>query len=414
MNIEYFIARRFTFDKESKKSIARSIINLAIAGISIGLAVLIISVCVVTGFKKEIRKKIAGFGSHIQILNYDSNLSYETIPVSKNQSFYPSIETIDGIKHIQVFGIKAGIIKTEEDIQGIILKGVGKDFDWSFFQENLIVGDILHITDSVKSNQILISKFIANTLKLKLDNEIIMYFIQEPIRMRKFKVCGIYETSLEELDAQFALVDIRHIQQLNSWKEDQISGFEILIDDFKDLDFRTYLVYQQAGLRFFDDGSKFKVVNIKEKYPQIFDWLNLLDMNVWVIITIMLLVAGFNMVSGLIILILDRIQTIGVLKAIGATNQMIKKVFLYQAAFLIMKGLFWGNIIGLGLCSIQSEYRLMKLQQSSYFIDYVPINFNLFYILLLNIGTLLVVLIMLLLPSLLITKLSPAKTIRFN
>ena len=375
---------------------------------------MIISVAIVVGFRHEIRKKIIGFGSHIQIVNYDLNTSFETSPISRNQHFYPSLDSIKGVKHIQVFATKPGIIKTKADIQGAIVKGVGSDFDWSFFNENLIDGNSFTVNDSVKTNEVLISKYLSLLLKLKVGDKFIMYFIDKKPRPRSFIVSGIYETSLEEFDRQFILADIGHVIKLNNWEDDEISGFEVLIDDYDNIDYMTFAVRNITGSTFDEDGQTLQVINIKQKYPQIFDWLNLVDKNVWIILGLMIIVAAFNMISGLLILILDRTNMIGILKAIGTRNKSIKNIFLYQSAFLMIKALFWGNIIGLGICWIQDYFKVLKLDQTSYFIDYAPINFNLFHIVILNVGTLVITMIILLLPSVIISNINPVKTIRFN
>lgn len=414
MNTELFVARRLILDKESNKSISRSIVGIAIFGIALGLAVMIIAVAIVTGFKKEIRNKVIGFGAHIQIVNYDSNISYETVPVNKNQDFYPSLDTLPGIKHIEVFATKAGIIKTANNIQGVVIKGIGSDFDWTFFKHNLVEGNIFKVKNDSLTRNVLISKKIASLLNLHVGDDFAMFFVQDPPRMRRFTVSGIYETSLEEFDKMYILADIAHIQKLNNWSPDQVSGFEITIDDFDQLDYETRVVKNLVGFKFDENGSKLKVVNITQKYPQIFDWLNLQDMNVVVILVLMLVVAGFNMVSGLLILILERTNMIGILKALGSNNISIRKIFLYQSAFLVARGLFWGNLIGIGLCLLQEHFKFIKLDQSSYYIAYAPINLNLMHIILLNAGSLVAITGMLLIPSLIIARLSPDKTIRFT
>ncbi len=375
---------------------------------------MIIATAIVTGFKNEIRDKVIGFGAHIQILNYDSNTSFETKPVNKNQEFYPQMVNLPGIKHIQVFGTKAGIIKTETDIQGVVLKGVGSDFDWTFFKRNLTDGVAFRVTDTIKTNKVLISKYIAQLLKLKVGDSFSMYFVQEPPRIRKFTVSGLYETSLEEFDKIYVIADIGHIQKLNNWSDNEVSGFEILLDNFEDLEEMTWVVQQEVGFGFEEDGSRLKIRNIIRKYPQIFDWLNLQDMNVWIILILMLIVAGFNMVSGLMILILERTNMIGILKAVGTQNWSIRKVFLYQSAYLVAKGLFYGNIIGIGLCLLQHYFGIIKLDESSYYLSTVPINFNLLYFFGLNLGTLLLTVLMLIIPSYLISRISPVKAIRFD
>lgn len=414
MNTEFFIAKRLLFDKESKASVSRPILRISVVSISLSLAIMIVSVAIVTGFKNEIRKKIIGFGSHIQIVNYDSNNSFETEPVQKTQSFYPSLDTIFGINHIQIFATKPGMLKAGETIQGAIVKGIGSDFDWAFFEDNLVEGSIFKVNDSVRTDKVLLSKYLAQLLNLKVGDRFAMYFIDEKPRARPFTVSGIYETSLEEFDKQFVLADIGHIQRLNNWNEDQVTGFEVILDDFDDIEYLTYVVNSIAGTTFLDDGSKLRVINIKQKYPQIFDWLGLIDWNVLIIIVIMLVVAFFNTSSGLLIMILDQTSMIGILKSLGSENSTIRKIFLYQAAYLLIKGLFWGNLIGLILCFAQSYFKLLKLDQSSYFIDYVPININVLHLVMLNLGSLLLTLIVLLLPSMIVSRISPARTIRFN
>jgi lipoprotein-releasing system permease protein len=388
--------------------------TIAIVGIALGLAVMILSVAIVTGFKSEISNKIIGFGSHIQIVNYDTNISFETEPINKAQSFYTDINDLMGIKNIQEFAIKAGIIKTKTDIQGVVLKGVGADFDWSFFDQNLVDGKSFRVNDSSKTDDILISKFIANLLKLNVGDKIIAYFIQDPMRMRPFVISGIYETSLAEFDEKFALIDIKHIQRLNNWNENQISGFEVLINDFSKLDKMTEDVRDIVGFHFNPDGSKLKVLSIKEKYPQMFEWLELTDMNVWVILILMIAVAGFNMISGLLIIILERTSMIGILKAMGTKNWSIRKIFLYQSGFIISKGLIWGNIIGLLICFLQFQFQIFKLDPTSYYLEAVPINLKVWHILALNVGTLFITVLMLIIPSYIISRLSPEKTIKFN
>jgi lipoprotein-releasing system permease protein len=415
MNLEFFIARKLIFDRDKQKRISRSILDVAIFGISLGLAVMIIAVAVVTGFKNEISRKLVGFAAHIQILNFDSNISYETQPISSNQQFLDVLRNDPSIRNVQKFATKAGIIKTrEEEIQGVVLKGVGPEYDWSFLEPYIREGEIISVGDSSRSNDVLISGFISSLLKLELRDEFLMYFIQDPPRMRRFRVAGIYETSLEEFDKIFVFGDIRHIQRLNDWNADQISGFEVNITDFDELEDQTMNVMNYVGYGFEDEGTPLKVENIQDKYPQIFDWLNLQDVNVLIILILMLVVAGFNMVSGLLILILDRTNMIGILKALGSANVNIRKIFLYQSGFLIIKGLIWGNLIGIGLCLIQHHFGIIELDQSSYYLSVVPVNLNLLQILLLNIGTAVVILMMLIIPSMIISRISPVKAIRFE
>jgi len=414
VNTEIFIARKLIFSKDNRKSISRSILNIAIFGISLGLAVMIVAMAVVTGFKNEITRKVVGFASHIQILNFDSNISYETQPINSKQEFLTALREDPSIASVQVFATKAGIIKTKSDIQGVVLKGVGPAYDWGFLKDYMKEGEILSFTDSARSNDVLLSRYIASLLKLNLNDDFLMYFIQDPPRMRRFTVAGIFETSLEEFDKVFIFGDIRHIQKLNDWSEEQISGFEVNITKFSELEKQTYNVMNTVGFGFEEDGSRLKVANIHDKYPQIFDWLNLQDMNVLIILILMLVVAGFNMVSGLLILILDRTNMIGILKALGSPNVSIRKIFMYQSGFLIIRGLFWGNIIGIGICLLQKYTGIMELDQSSYYLNTVPVNLNVLHILALNLGTALAIILMLILPSMIISRISPARAIRFE
>lgn len=388
--------------------------RIAIGAIALSLSVMIISVAIVTGFKTEVRNKVIGFGAHIRISNYDSNFSFEAAPIDKNLGFYKNIPTIKGISHIQIYATKAGIFKTDDEIQGIVLKGVAADFKWEFFEQNLVHGNIFRVDSNLVSNKIVISKHIASLLKLQVGNNLLCYFIDRPPLVRKFEICGIYETSLEDFDKLFAFIDIAHIQKLNKWEKNQISGFEIFIDNFEQLEYTTEIVNSEVGYNFFEDGSRLAVTNIKEEQPQIFDWLSLTDMNVVVILTIIILVAAINMISALLILILERTTMVGVLKALGMKNRMLQKIFIYNAAFILGKGLLYGNIIGIAICIIQKYFKIIPLDPASYYITSVPINIDIAALLLLNIGTFLIITFSLLLPSFIINKIDPVKTIRFN
>ncbi len=388
--------------------------GIAVTAIALGLIVMIVAVSVVTGFKNEIRNKIIGFGSHIQIVNYDTNISYETKPINTRPSYLNDIKENRRIAHLQPFTIKAGIVKTNENIEGLVLKGVDKQFDWSFFKENLIEGKIPAYNDSSLSNDVLISQYLSTRLRLKIGDDFQMWFVMDNPRFRKFTVCGIYETSLQEFDKTYAFTDIKHIQKLNNWDEDQISGYEMMIKEFNKLDQITEELRDLAAGEFFEDGTRLKVINIVEKYPQIFDWLNLQDLNVIILILLMLVVAGFNMISGLIIIILERTNMIGILKALGAGNYFIRKIFLYQAGYLIFRGLFWGNIVGITLCIIQWKFELISLDPSSYYLNTVPVNLNLLHLLLINAGTAFTIFLFMLVPSRIVSSISPAKAIKFN
>ena len=415
MNLPYFIAHRLIRGRREDTSFSRPINVIAIIGIAMGLAVMILAVAILTGFKQQIREKVVGFGSHIQIMNFDSNTSFETAPISDTQKFIPLIKQIPGIAHVEVFATKAGIIRTDEDIQGVVLKGIGSDFDWKYFSTNMVNGSVFTVADTGHpDDRVIISKKIANMLRLKTGDTFAMLFIQDPPRMRKFTISGIYETSLEEFDKMYVYCDIGQIKRLNGWKNDQVSGFEVFIKDFRKLDEMTSAVRDAIGYKIAEEDAKFKVTNIRMKYPQIFDWLNFQDINVIIIILLMLIVAGFNMISGLLILILEKTNMIGVLKSLGAEDNTIRRVFLYQAAYLIGKGLFWGNLIGIGLAYLQLKTSVITLDPSSYYIKTVPVNLELSHILLLNAGTMAAIILMLLVPTQLISRITPVKAIRYD
>jgi lipoprotein-releasing system permease protein len=414
LNTELFIAKKLFTEESGNRRISRPIVSIAIVGVALGMAVMILSVAIVTGFKSEIRNKMIGFGSHIQIINHDTNTSYETVPIDKNQPFIGDLRREEGIKHVQMFGIKAGILKTRENWEGAVLKGVGPDFDWSFFSQNMKKGDRIAVTDSSKTNDIVVSNYIASILKLDTGDFVGMFFVEDPPRMRRFKVAGIYDTGLEEFDKKFILGDIKHIQSLNNWSESQISGYEVIINDFNQIGQIASTIRNNYTYPLFSDGSKLRVQTITQKHPQIFDWLNVTDINVWVILILVILVAGINMISGLLIIILERTSMIGLFKALGSRNWSVRKIFLYLSSFLVGKGLLWGNLIGIAICILQNQFGIIKLDPATYYIDVVPINLKILHIILLNIGTMIVTMLMLTLPSYIIAKISPVKTIRFN
>ncbi len=417
MNTELFISRRLFFEKSSKKFLSQKIIRIALAGIALGLAVMIISVAVVTGFKNEIRNKVIGFGSHIQIINFDSNNSYETQPILRQQSFLSDLKKTQGIKSVHAFATKPGMIKTNEYIQGIVFKGVGPGYDWQFFHKNLVAGKIPQFNDSLRQNEILISKQLSEMLRLEVGDQAVLYFINEnesTPRMLQLKVCGLYSTSLEEFDQLFVIGDLQQVQRLNDWDRNEISGFEIVISDFTQIDRMEQYVRNTVLDYGGEGGTILRTTNITREYPQIFDWLSILDMNVWIILVLMAIVAGFNMISGLLVLILERSKMIGILKALGSRNWNIRKVFLYLSVFLTSRSLLWGNITGIAFIVIQSTLEPLKLNPATYYVDVVPVNFSLLHLFLLNAGTVIATTVMLILPSYLVSKISPDKTISFE
>ena len=413
MNLEYFIAKRIHF-QQGKKNVSRPAVRIATIGIALGLAVMIIAIAVVIGFKEQIRNKTIGFGGHIQITNFDNNNTYEMNPIKADNALIKKISAIDGVKHIQRFATKPGIIKTDSEFQGIVIKGIDKGFDWKFFKSNLVEGRIIDVSGNSPTNDVVISKYLTNLLGLKLGDSFYTYFIQDRVRARKFKIAGIYSTNFIEYDKLFLLADMRQVQALNDWSPDSFSGLEVLITDFNRLDEVGDAVYGTTANRFNKEGAAFSTQTIKQLNPQIFSWLDLLDMNVWVILILMLAVAGFNMISGLLILILERTNMIGILKSVGATNWSVRKIFLYHSFFLIGKGMLWGNVIGLSLCAIQYFTGVVPLDPEAYYVATVPVTFNWLYIIILNVGTLAASLLMMIGPSYLITKIEPAKIIRYE
>jgi lipoprotein-releasing system permease protein len=406
LNADRFIAGRIL--KPDKTNFSHPIVRIAILSIALGMNVMFVSIAILTGFQKQIREKVIGFGAHIQITRFDENSSFEPKPVSMKQTFYPNLEKVNGIRHIQVYANKAGIIKTNDQIQGVVLKGVWKDYDWSFFKDRIIEGTYFHLPDTGKTNDILISKSLASFLKLRVNQDLRMYFISGSRTLgRKFHISGIFETGLEELDKMYVIGDIRHIQKLNGWTPDQVGGFEVLLNNFKDIDRLGKYVYKIVGF-------SLDSLTIRQLYPQIFDWLDLQDINVMIILILMILVAGITMISTLLILILERTNMIGILKALGMRNRNIRKIFLYNAMYIIGSGLFWGNLAGFVLCLIQLKLGMITLPQESYYVSVVPINLNILNIIFLNAGTGIACFLMLLLPSYIITRVSPVKAIRFD
>ena len=517
MNKEYFIARRLIKREAGTRQLSKPIVVISTWGIAIGMIVMILAVAIVTGFQSEIRNKVIGFGSHIQINSRSEHTSYESTPILIDQPFYHSIDTVQGVRNIQIYATKPGIIQTKEDIQGIIAKGVGPDCDWSFFDDKMRQGKVFGFPADDANDSIMISEYQRSKLKLDLHDTLVTIFIPESgsPKRREFIIGGVYETGLEDFDHQVMMVDLRHIQALNNWgmkvvlkldpdcdqgrlaisargvgkhknfqyrwenprwqgegphflcpkgdttirvigydvpprgeeaslpdtawmhikfnrpadsptdcrcDEDAYEtelvttggsgkyytgGFEVLLDDYDQLPIMDDLIRYHIGY-------ELETATITEQFPEIFAWLEMIDVNVYVLVVLMILVSVINMVSALLILILENTRLIGVLKAMGATNWSIRKIFIYNASYLILKGMFWGNVIGLALCAIQHYFKVVKLAQENYYISEVPINFDIVHLIILNIGTLTICFLMMLFPSFLITKITPVRAIRFN
>lgn len=414
MSLSLFIARRIYRESDGGKQVSRPAVLIAMAGIAIGLAVIIIAVAVVIGFKSEVRNKVIGFGSHIQIANMDAVNSYETHPVVVGDSMIAALTNHPDVSHVQRYSTKPGMIKTEDAFQGMVLKGVGPEFDPSFLKAYLVEGEIPVFSDSVSSNRVLISKSLATKMKLKLGDKIYTYYIQDDIRARRLTIAGIYQTNFSEYDNLFLLTDLSLVNRLNGWEPEQVSGVEIQVRDYDKLEDITYDIAVDTDNQRDRFGGVYYVRNIEQLNPQIFEWLGLLDLNVWVILFLMIGVAGFTMISGLLIIIIERTNMIGILKALGANNYTIRKTFLWFAVFLIGKGMLWGNAIGLAFCILQSQFGIFKLDPESYYVDTVPVSFNILLFILINIGTLLASVLMLIGPSFLITKINPASSMRYE
>tara|TARA_B100000497_G_C7680677_1_gene411779 strand:+ start:134 stop:1351 length:1218 start_codon:yes stop_codon:yes gene_type:complete len=405
MNVSFFIAQRLIGKNEHRFS--KPVIRIAITAIALSLTVMLLSIAIITGFQNEITSKVIGFSSHIQVSNFSNGNSYESTLLKNTDSLKTSLSSVEGIKHIQTYATKAGIIKTEEEIQGVVLKGVGNDFEDSFLQSILIEGQIPSFGEATKSKEVVLSLAIAKQLNLNVGDDFQMYFIQQPVRVRQFKIAGIYDSGVAEFDDRLVIGDIGHIQKLNKWSSKDAGGLEIQLHSFDNLDEISQLIYSNIG---FDLNAK----TVIDNNPQLFDWLELQNMNVRVILILMLIVGAINMITALFILILEQTQLIGTLKALGSQNWHIRKVFIYHSLYLILKGIFWGNVVGIGLCLIQKHFQIIELDKSTYYMSFVPIDINLLHILALNLGTFTICWLILIIPSYLISKINPIKAIRFE
>lgn len=408
MSVAHFIARRIHFN-------SKPAVRIATIGIALGLAVMLVAIAVVTGFKNEVSQKVFGFGSHIQITALTNNQTYELPPIVMPDSTLHCFLQVPNVQKAERYAVKPAIVKTHEHFKGVVLKGVDYTFDWSFFKQHLIEGQLPALSDSTLSNQVLVSATIANSLNLHVGDKLLTYFIQNNIRVRSFVVSGIYDTGLGEFDKLFMLGDLQHIQRLNGWSDQQVSGVQIGVKELDLLEETGYQLFQLTAHTFGEGyDNPYYTRTALELQPQIFSWLALLDINMVVILVLMMAVAGFTMISGLLILILEKTALIGTLKALGASNWTIRKVFLFQSAYLIGKGMLWGNAIGLLVYTVQAQYKLLTLDPSIYFVDTVPVELTWGAWLLLNVGVAVLTLSMMLLPSHIIAKISPAKAIKFD
>jgi lipoprotein-releasing system permease protein len=412
MNFEYFIARRIAAHKDYKSSISAPIIKIAILAISLGMITMLISVATSVGLQKKIKEKVSAFNGDLIITNFDTNNSDDSqVPISMQQDFYPNFTISDNVSHIQITASKGAVIRTETDFEGVIVKGVGPDYNWSYFEDFLTQGVLPTYTTPQMSNQVLISEYLANRLGLKVGDKALAYFFNKnsstPPRTRAFTISGLYNSGFQQFDAQFIIGDIRHIQRLNKWEPDQIGAFELFVKDFDFIEQTNNEVYDAIG-------SMLDTQTIRNRFYAIFEWLELFDFNVILIIVMMIIVAGFNMITALLVLILERTKMIGILKALGSDNWSVRKIFIYNAMYLVGVGLFWGNIIGIGLLLLQQHFDLFALDPNTYYVSQVPVYLHWSYIVALNVGTLLLCFLILLIPSYIISKISPVKAIRFE
>lgn len=411
MNFEYFIAKRIIGSKTYKSSVSAPIIKIGITAIAIGIVVMMIAIATGIGLQQKIRDKAVAFNGHITITEFNSNLSDESqTPISLDQDFYPEFNAVEGISHIQGVATKFGVIRTETDFEGTVLKGVGTDYDWKYFEDFLIDGE-LPIYSEETSNDVIISQYLANRLQFKVGDSFQMLFAKEDTNrlpfIRNFTVVGIFNSGFQELDETYLIGDIKHIRFFNKWQDNEVGNFEIFIDDYSQLKEKEEEIYRNIS-------SFFTSRTVEDRYYSVFEWISVFDKNIYGIIGIMIIVAGINMITALLVLILERTQMIGTLKALGSDNWSIRKLFMYNASYLVVLGLFWGNLIGLGILFAQKYFKLFPLDPSVYYVTEAPVYINIGYILALNIGTFALCMIMLLVPSYLITKISPVKAMRFE
>lgn len=415
MNFALYTARKIYNDKGDRRKVSRPAIRIATAGVAIGLAVMIVSVSVVLGFKHTIRDKVIGFGSHITVTNFLALQDDRPYPISMNDSIMEAIKSIDGIKHVQRYTMKQGILKTENDFMGVMFKGVAEDYDTTFIHDNLVEGAVPKFSSEAGSNKILISKTNADKLGLKSGDRVFAYFINgNDVRARRFNVAGIYQTNLTKFDNAICFCDLYTAVKLNNWEKDQASGAEITVDNYDRLATVEKTIVKRVNRTTDRHGETYSSATVEQLNPQIFTWLDLLDLNVWIILALMVCVAGITMISGLLIIILERTNMIGVMKALGARNRTIRHTFLWFAVFIIGKGMLWGNVIGIGLTALQYFTSIVSLDPTTYYVNTVPVEFDMPLIATINIATLIVCVAALIAPSHLVSFIHPAKSMRYE
>lgn len=414
MSLSLFIARRLYRGETGARRASRPAVFIAQTGIAVGLAVMLVAVSVVVGFKKEVRDKIVGFGGHVQVSNLVQARPYEAVSIGVDSTLWQMLDSLPEVAHVQRFSVKPGLVKTADAFQGMLLKGIGPEYDVSFWRRHLVEGEFPTFSDTAASNRVVISQDLADKLKLHLGDKLDTYYIDDAVRVRRLTVVGIYQTHFSEYDRLFLFTDLYAVNRLNAWQPDQVGGLEVLLTDDECLSDITWTIGSLLEGRTDRYGDSYAVHNVEQLNPAIFAWLDILDMDIWVILVLMMGVAGFTIISGLLILIIERTSMIGILKSIGADNATIRRVFLWLSVFLIGRGMVWGNVVGLGLCLFQYLTGFITLEAETYYMDTAPVAFNLWYILGLNAGTLVVSVAMLLGPSCLITRIRPADSMRYE
>ena len=405
MFFEYFVAKRITF--QSRRSFSKLVVRLAVAAIALSLAVMLISIAVIRGFQGEIKQKVISFGSHIQVSSYELTESLRSDPIRLSEGRLDTIRTLPLVKHVQAFANKPGILRAGETIEGVVLRGAGPDFDWSQFQPQILKGEALSWTDSATSDQLLLAQDLADQLNVDTGDRAVMYFVQKPTRVRKFTISGIFNTGLDDVDEVFALADIRHVRELNNWDSGAVGGYQVRLNSLKATAPAVQVLNQLIP-------AQLQAQSIQEIFPQIFDWLGLLNFNVEIILILMALVASINMITALLIMILERTQFIGLLKVLGAANASVMRVFIYNAAFLIGIGILWGNVLGLSLIFLQDTLEVVKLSEASYYLSVVPVYYEWGLFLAINIGAFLFCALSMILPAILVSSVTPVKALRFD
>jgi len=414
MNLPFTLAWRIYMHGDDSKRISRPAIRIATLGVALGVAVMLISVAVVIGFKREIQQKVVGMNGHIQVFNDQISQEYESLPILMNDSMIAEIMKVKGITHCQRYCNKPGMLKTDDSFDGIILKGYGSDFDKQFLVQHLVEGSFEGFTDSTSSNKIYISQILANRLNLKVGSKVYTYFFDKNVRTRHPEVAGIYNTNIKEFDEASVFTDIRTVRKLCGFSEDECSGVEIHIDDFQQLDNIDYQVSNLAAKFRQAHPYPYNAKTIQQIFAPMFSWLSLLDTNIWVILALMTVVASFTMISGLLIIILEKTQFIGTMKALGATNGLLRRLFLNLSIFIIGKGVILGNLFGIGFIYLQKYTGFIKLDAENYYVDRVPVEVNWAYFGAINISTIIISVFVLILPSYLVSRIHPAKSIRFE